>query len=726
MPSTFTFFFFCTAAKMLIAEMEERKPEIFARQLMRSNQDLPCFKASQPVMMSQCMGSDGAVLPPAIDVSMYQNEYSVERLTPELKQKLKGIVDSSSNLSFIDFTNPEDLFDFSGSNKDSLQTASSRHPVVRLAKAMPTGFMKQFLDQYQIPPKSSPLPTVMPFDENTTSGASASAAVLSSITGGDGGYSHYTCHECKQQFSALHLFQRHFLTHPDPEHKKFLCQVCGKRFSRADHLNRHAQLHTDVTVHKCILCGEEFARASHLDKHRRRTHTANAPASMASKSITNNNLHLLAAVASPDSFQPQQVSHAGPSTSASVTVQSNDNDDNTLQIAIGNAEAANEVECQTEPDRPFPCSVCGRKFIRATHLRRHMRIHTGEKPFFCHICGRRYARGDYLRAHIHAHRREKFHKCRVCGEVYHDLARFSNHCLSHDESEFLEASLRENKRRAENKLTQKLSASKRVDVVPQTAGPAAPAVAMPAQAEYSFMSQDSISGEICVSPIENPMHFVENHECTISSAVNELQYQIVSTGATEQSIIPVQLNAADINSHHPRQTHTVISEVNNIVPGTSSNTIQLQIAPSNIPEQSVISFPAQMPQQIPPMPQNHQMIMLPTPQITPTQSPEFGQITLSHFQDPDMPGSSHPPPLQRAVVSEDTEILQHYSLVKSFNNEVMLIAPPASLTSNTNYNNHISTTAMTSNRPYFPTPSASPMVYQGISMSELESDVLNH
>ena len=81
-----------------------------------------------------------------------------------------------------------------------------------------------------------------------------------------------------------------------------------------------------------------------------------------------------------------------------------------------------------EPDRPFPCEVCGRKFIRATHLRRHMRIHTGEKPFACHICGRRYARGDYLRAHIHAHRRDKIHKCKHCGEVFQDLTRFADHC----------------------------------------------------------------------------------------------------------------------------------------------------------------------------------------------------------------------------------------------------------------------------------------------------------
>jgi len=87
-----------------------------------------------------------------------------------------------------------------------------------------------------------------------------------------------------------------------------------------------------------------------------------------------------------------------------------------------------EERRELEPERPFPCDVCGRKFIRATHLRRHMRIHTGEKPFACHICGRRYARGDYLRAHIHAHRRDKIHKCKHCGEVFHDLTRFADHC----------------------------------------------------------------------------------------------------------------------------------------------------------------------------------------------------------------------------------------------------------------------------------------------------------
>ena len=129
-----------------------------------------------------------------------------------------------------------------------------------------------------------------------------------------------------------------------------------------------------------------------------------------------NNLHLLAAVATPDgSTRVEQIATPPEANSPN------------LYQPLSNIDFGPPV-IEVEPDRPFPCEVCGRKFIRATHLRRHMRIHTGEKPFACHICGRRYARGDYLRAHIHAHRRDKIHKCKHCGEVFQDLTRFADHC----------------------------------------------------------------------------------------------------------------------------------------------------------------------------------------------------------------------------------------------------------------------------------------------------------
>ncbi|KAI9219807.1 hypothetical protein BC828DRAFT_340936, partial [Blastocladiella britannica] len=51
--------------------------------------------------------------------------------------------------------------------------------------------------------------------------------------------------------------------------------------------------------------------------------------------------------------------------------------------------------------RPFVCSHagCESRFARNHDLRRHERIHTGEKNWHCHECGRSFGRRDALARH---------------------------------------------------------------------------------------------------------------------------------------------------------------------------------------------------------------------------------------------------------------------------------------------------------------------------------------
>ena len=87
-------------------------------------------------------------------------------------------------------------------------------------------------------------------------------------------------------------------------------------------------------------------------------------------------------------------------------------------------------------DKPFKCAHCAKAFALKCYLKDHVRVHTGEKPFSCSKCSKSFAQSSALRRHLTAHTGENSAKCVHCEKTF-QKAYLKEHMRSHSEEERL-------------------------------------------------------------------------------------------------------------------------------------------------------------------------------------------------------------------------------------------------------------------------------------------------
>lgn len=101
-------------------------------------------------------------------------------------------------------------------------------------------------------------------------------------------------------------------------------------------------------------------------------------------------------------------------------------------VATTSTAAAEEEE---DRPRPFRCphAPCAKTYYKSSHLKAHIRVHTGEKPYKCSWdgCERSFARSDELARHRRTHTGEKKYVCPLCDHRFMRSDHLAKHAKRH-------------------------------------------------------------------------------------------------------------------------------------------------------------------------------------------------------------------------------------------------------------------------------------------------------
>lgn len=152
-----------------------------------------------------------------------------------------------------------------------------------------------------------------------------------------------------------------------------LCMFCSKRFKYKSYLNSHIREHI---VYRCTTCSSSFSTSYKSN--------STAPIQTGEKLLE--------------------------------------------------CERCSKAKAERTAEKPFKCLLCHRGFTQKSSLKKHHRIHSGDrlkKSFICVYCQKAFSWKSALTIHVRSHTGEKPYKCTHCSKMFAEKGTLSNHLRIH-------------------------------------------------------------------------------------------------------------------------------------------------------------------------------------------------------------------------------------------------------------------------------------------------------